>query len=121
MLTEFGRILRIYRVNHGITLKDMADSLFVPSSYLSSMEMGRKNISHDFLKKLFNTYQFNEEEVKALKESVANSGNVMKLDLRNSNREQRNLALEFARSFDSLNEDEIKVISDYLNRGGERK
>ena len=41
----------------------------------------------------------------------------MKLDLRKSNREQRNLALEFARRFDSLDEDEIKVISQYLNRG----
>ena len=117
MLTEFGRILRIYRVNHGITLKDMADNLSVPSSYLSSMEMGRKNISHDFLKKLFNTYQFSEQEIQGLKESVSNSCNVMKLDLRKSNREQRNLALEFARRFDSLDEDEIKVISQYLNRG----
>lgn len=120
MLTEFGRILRIYRVNHGITLKDMADNLSVPSSYLSSMEMGRKNISHDFLKKLFNTYQFSEQEIHGLKESVANSGNIMKLDLRSSNREQRNLALKFARRFDTLNEDDIKRISDCLNRKGDQ-
>ena len=65
----------------------------------------------------FNTYQFSEQEIQGLKESVSNSGNVMKLDLRKSNREQRNLALEFARRFDSLDEDEIKVISQYLNRG----
>lgn len=120
MLTEFGRILRIYRVNHGITLKDMADNLSVPSSYLSSMEMGRKNISHDFLKKLLNTYQFSEQEMQGLKESVANSGNIMKLDLRSSNREQRNLALKFARRFDTLNEDDIKRISDCLNRKGDQ-
>ena len=66
MVTDFGKMIRVYRLEHGLMLKDMADKLNVPSSYLSAMEMGRKTISKEFIEKLIGLFSFTEEEKTAL-------------------------------------------------------
>lgn len=38
MLTEFGKLLRIIRINSGDTSKDMAKKLNLSPSYLSAIE-----------------------------------------------------------------------------------
>ena len=56
MFTEFGKFTRMYRLKHGLFLKEMAEKLNVPSSYLSAVEMGRKSITKEFANKIINTY-----------------------------------------------------------------
>lgn len=116
MITDFGRVVRIYRMDNNISLSTMASTLQVPPSYLSALEMGRKNISEDFLLKLFSKYNFSEEEKTKLQEAAKSSGTTIKLNLTSSNKSQRELALQFARSFDSLSDDDISEISNFLNR-----
>ena len=47
MLTEFGKLLRIIRINSGDTSKDMAKKLNLSPSYLSAIESGKRNIPLD--------------------------------------------------------------------------
>ena len=115
MITDFGRLLRIYRMDNNISLSTMANTLQVPPSYLSALEMGRKNISEDFLTKLFSHYSFTEDEITKLKEAAKSGGTTIKLNLTKSTKSQRNLALQFARSFDSLSDEDILEISNFLN------
>ena len=56
MFTEFGKFTRTYRLKHGLILKEMAEKLNVPSSYLSAVEMGRKSITKDFADKIISIY-----------------------------------------------------------------
>lgn len=116
MITDFGRVLRIYRMDNNISLSTMANALRVPPSYLSALEMGRKNISEDFLLKLFSIYNFSEEEKTNLQEAAKSSGTTIKLNLTKSTKSQRELALQFARSFDSLSDEDISEISSFFNR-----
>src|SRR5690606_16110220 len=44
-LSEFGKMVRIARIETGKTLKQMADFAGVSSAYLSAVEMGRKEIT----------------------------------------------------------------------------
>lgn len=114
MLTEFGKLIRKYRIDNNLILKDMADALDLPSSYLSAMEMGRKVVSNDFLEKLFATYYFSQEEKQSLIEAARLSANSVKINLENVNLSRRNMALSFARKFDSLDEETVKKILEYL-------
>ncbi len=114
MLTEFGKLIRKYRIDNNLILKDMADALDLPSSYLSAMEMGRKVVSNDFLEKLFATYYFSQEEQQSLIEAARLSANSVKINLENVNLSRRNMALSFARKFDSLDEETVKKILEYL-------
>lgn len=116
MITDFGRLMRIYRMDNNISLSTMSNTLQVPPSYLSALEMGRKNISEDFLTKLFTSYSFTEEETTNLREAAKSSGTTIKLNLTKSTKSQRELALQFARSFDSLSDEDISEISSFFNR-----
>jgi SOS response regulatory protein OraA/RecX len=77
--------------------------------------MGRKNISNDFITKLFSTFTFSKEEQTALQEAAKKSGTTIKINLTNSNKNQRELALQFARSLDSLTAEDISEISKFFN------
>lgn len=114
MLTQFGKVLRLYRLENGYILKDMADALNVPSSYLSAMEMGRKAVSNEFLNKLLSTYSFTEEETVNLKKSAEMSAMSVRFNLEKANAEKRGLALNFARQFESMDDETVKKIKELL-------
>ena len=114
MVTQFGKILRFYRLDHGYILKDMADALEVPSSYLSAMEMGRKAVSKEFLNKLISTYPFTEAEIEQLKQAAEMSASSVRLSTENLNTEKRELLFNFARQFDSIDDETVKKIKALL-------
>lgn len=114
MLTEFGKLIRKYRIDNNLILKDMADTLGLPSSYLSAMELGRKVVSNEFLEKLFAKYHFSQEEQRNFIEAAKLSVNSVKINIENVDSARRNMALSFARKFDSLDEETVKKILDYL-------
>lgn len=116
MITEFGRFIRIYRLEHGLLLKDMSDKLNMPSSYLSAIEMGRKTITNEFVSKLICTFPFTNDEETRLRQAVENSANCVKINnLQSATQQQRNAALSFARKFNDLDSTTIDKILELLN------
>lgn len=115
MITEFGKFIRIYRLEHGLLLKDMSDKLNVPSSYLSAMEMGRKTITNEFVSKLIYTFPFTDDEETMLRQAVENSTNCVKFNLQSATQKQRNAAVSFARKFNDLDSSTIDKILELLN------
>jgi transcriptional regulator with XRE-family HTH domain len=51
-LTEFGAAVRKARIDAKVTLQQMADELDVTPAYLSSLEVGRKRVSPQWVKKI---------------------------------------------------------------------
>lgn len=119
MLTEFGKLLRKYRIDHNLILKKMADTLNIPSSYLSAIEMGRKTVSKEFLNKLYEVYSFSDVERQQFNDAAELSAGSIKLDLNNASLNKRNMVLSFARKFDTLDEKTVKKIMDYLKDGSD--
>lgn len=114
MFTEFGKLTRMYRLKHGLILKEMAEKLNVPSSYLSAVEMGRKSITKEFADKILSTYTFTKEEIEQFNDAVEKSANAYKLSVARQNSEKRELAYSFARKFDSLSPEEVKKLMEFL-------
>ena len=52
VLTEFGKELRKLRIEGNVRLKDLAAALGVTSSYLSSIEMGKKPLTLEIFNKI---------------------------------------------------------------------
>lgn len=44
MLTEFGKVMRIIRINTGDSMRDMAAKIGMSATYLSAIETGKRNI-----------------------------------------------------------------------------
>jgi transcriptional regulator with XRE-family HTH domain len=50
--TEFGKVVRMARIEAGVTLSSMADALDVSAAFLSGMEMGRKKVSPEWVARI---------------------------------------------------------------------
>jgi transcriptional regulator with XRE-family HTH domain len=51
-ITEFGKVVRMARIEGGVKLSEMATSLGVSAAFLSGMETGRKKISDEWIQKI---------------------------------------------------------------------
>lgn len=65
-LTPFGLIARTLRLELGLTLKKMADALSVSSAYLSSIELGERDITPKIAADTVNFFQSFEVSDSAL-------------------------------------------------------
>ena len=117
--TKFGEYMRILRIKNHEVMGDIAKLLGVTLPFLSAVENGRKNVPSEWVEKIVEHYSLNEKEVSELLEAIEQSKTQMKLDLKSASVFQRTAALQFARSFEDMDEETAKKIMQLLeNRGG---
>jgi len=114
--TEFGEYFRILRIKHHEVLADAKKFLDVSSAFISSVECGKRPVPSDWYEKIANHYDLNGDERKELKEAIERSSKVVKINIENVNQSQKNVAIQFQRSFDDLDEDTANKILDILKR-----
>jgi transcriptional regulator with XRE-family HTH domain len=110
MLTDFGRILRKLRLDYNEVLKNMADRLGFSSSYLSAIEVGKRNIPGDFIERLTALYGLTADQEKELERAKTQRMNEVPLQLDNASLQKKEFALMFARTFDALDEQTMTGI-----------
>ena len=64
MLTEFGKVMRIIRINTGDSMRDMAAKIGMSATYLSAIETGKRNIPANMEELLFTNYNFSDKDKK---------------------------------------------------------
>lgn len=116
MLTSIGRFLRKLRIDNGEILKNMADTLGVSSAFLSAVENGKKKMPEAWFDKLATTYSFTNEQKEAFETAVLESNDTIEICLQNATRGNRELAISFARQFDSLDEETSQKIFEMLKK-----
>lgn len=108
--TEFGKMLRILRIENSIMLKDMADGIGVSAPYLSAIETGKKPVNAQLINSIINYLKLDETEANQLV-AVAST---LKNDviIKPANDDEAELALMFARRLDNqtLNISEIMQL-----------
>lgn len=110
MLTNFGKALRKIRIDHGEFLKDMAAKLGVTVAYLSAVENGKREVPDQWIDVLAEKYLLEPSEKKELQNYAYEHKDNIKIDLSGIEKEEREIALAFARSFRSLTEADKKAI-----------
>ncbi len=113
-LTEFGKFTRKLRIENGELLKDMAEKLDVTVSYLSAVEVGKRNIPVKWEKNLIEVYHLNEEESKNLKESIEYSQKIIKINVEQYNKDEKDIVLLLARKLETLDKKEKKELKAIL-------
>ena len=121
MYTQFGKFLRILRLDNGDLLKDMADKLEVSSAFLSAVETGKKNIPENWYDKIRLLYLLSDQRCAELKHSIKVSKTSEKLKLTNNSPQNVQVALQFARRFNerTISDKTMKEILKLLNRDKE--
>lgn len=116
--TKFGEYMRVLRVQHHEVMGDIAKLLGVSTPFLSSVETGKKNVPDDWFDILAKHYSLTNDEVAEMRNAAENSRNQVKIALSKSKSYQREVALQFARSFDGIDEDTAEKILALLKRSG---
>lgn len=117
MLSEIGKELRKLRIEHGVRLKDMADSIGMTSAFLSAIETGKKALPLIYVDKISAYFSLDESMAKRIQSLSIKSTTEVRINLENSSEDSRDLAAAFARRFQSLEHDEIEKIKTLLNGG----
>jgi len=110
MLTALGKVLRVIRMDRRILLKDMADSLGVKPSYVSSIENGKRKPSENFVQSLRAALNLTEEEFQRVTDAYIETVQELSLKFDSEETHQRDLALILARSFNNLTPEQAEQI-----------
>ncbi|WP_304306659.1 helix-turn-helix domain-containing protein [Pseudacidovorax intermedius] len=115
MITRFGKELRKLRLDLGITLNDMAVSIGVSPSLLSSAETGKKTATPSLIEKLAEAYgQVRERKAEFMKLAEETKSEV-RIRLSEDNSRANGVALAFARNFDSLTSQQLEQLMAVFN------
>lgn len=96
-LTPFGLYVRKLRLDLGLTLKAMADTLGVSSAYLSSIELGDKPLTAKIAEDAVEFFQdrITSNQIKELREAIARSVDIVPVSSLDS--DEKVLVAAFAR------------------------
>lgn len=115
--TRIGDYLKMLRIaNNGILLKDMADALGVTSSFLSAVEVGKKKFPNEWYEVLKKEYKLSEEEMKDMKEAVAETNKSIELSFDDASLFTQKLAVSFARNIDYVDEETAEKVCKLLEK-----
>ena len=122
MLSPFGKFCRRLRLERGELLLEKEKKLQVQSSYLSSVEVGRKSVPENWKKEIAELYNLSIDEIKDLEKAIDESVRQIKINMENRNDEDRQFLLAFARKLDDLENFEkesiLKILQNNKKNGG---
>ena len=119
--TSFGEFVRILRIKNHEVMGDMAKVLDVKIPFLSAVENGRKNVPAEWADKLIKHYNLSSVEQDALLQAIDESRTQCKISMEKAGIQQRRAALQFARSFDEMDDETALKILELLSRKGKNE
>lgn len=116
--TSFGEFVRILRIKRHEVMGDMAKVLNVKVPFLSVVENGKKNVPSEWAEKIAMAYSLNDSEKDELYQGIEESRTQYKIPAINAGIVQRRAALQFARSFDEMDDETATKILNLLSQKG---
>lgn len=118
-MNEIGKFLRKLRIDRdGLSLRDMAKTMGISSSLLSSYETGRRPIAdpEEFISAAATALPMSEEEMTALSSIVYRTVDSYKIDLSSIDVRHRDEYVAFARKVPGLS---LEDLTRLLSQGSE--
>lgn len=119
MATEFGKVLRIIRINTGDTAKAMADKLDISVPYLNAIENGRRDIPTGMEERIVEVYNLSDKDRLNLREAIVSSKDRVKIDLTELAEKKKRVILALAR--DDIDNETLDEICKIVNAKGDNK
>jgi len=114
--TKFGEYFKILRIKNHEILNDAKGFLGVSNAFISSVECGKKPIPAEWFAKISNHYNLDEKEKNELQKAIDLSQRNINIKLTNVSMNKKNVAVQFQRSFDDMNDETAKNIYKILER-----
>lgn len=116
MITDFGKVLKKYRIDTNESLRDMAYKLGITASYLSAIECGKRNIPENLIEKINNVYHLSDDKLNELYKAKDNSIKTVLINVDGVNQYNRNIALQLSKCIDTIDIETSKTILSLLQQ-----
>ncbi len=116
MYTEFGKALRHIRLDNFENMKDMAQKLNVSTSFLSAVEVGKKNIPAKWIDEITRIYNLDENSKNELQNAYDITQQKVSLSLDSMDENQQNVSLMFARSIKNIDPNTLEKLKKLLEQ-----
>jgi len=121
MLSPYGKWVRAFREQKGISLRKMAATLNKAPSYLSALELGRKPVPSGMIDEISKAYGLLGETLEECRRAIESSRMSEEIRFTNKwNMQDREVAMLFARNFDKFSDDKKERIRKVLEDDDER-
>lgn len=91
MLTQFGKALRAIRQRKNKSAKEFAEYLGVTTSYLSAIELGKRNVPVGMEKACVSFFDLNKAERAEIQEAIEKSQGKLTIDMKKFNERQKRI------------------------------
>lgn len=116
MATSLGKWLRKKRIDRGETLYAMASGLGMTSSYLSAIELGKRNPTQQFFEQVTGYLKSPPDEQRELAHLIACEQAEVRISMSGHSVESRNVAMAFARKLPTLSDADLAVFRKLLEK-----
>lgn len=110
MISKFGIVMRQFRSRTGESLRTMSSKLEISPAFLSAMEVGRRQIPQEYLPKIKNLYNLNDEDYIRLQEAAMETNNRVDIELSKMNEAQKAVSMTFARKIENADPELIEKL-----------
>ena len=114
MKSRLAKFLRILRIQHDETLKEMAENLQMSTPYLSAIENRKREIPQYFWEKVIYKDKMSKKEIEKLKISIDLSTSYKIIDMKNLDDERKLLSIRYARKIQELSDEDFQKIKAIL-------
>lgn len=115
-MTEYGKLLRKIRIDNSEVLYDMAKKLGITSSYLSAIECGKRVIPVNFSERISELYSLDDFKSEQLQKQQDSCSLKLEIQFDEEDKEDKELAFKFARTFRDIDEEDRIAILKILNK-----
>ncbi len=121
-LTPFGKLVRNYRTDLEVRLKEMAEYLDVTAAYLSAVETGKKRITDALLHGTEEFFGAKGLQKPGFRDELRNAAALSKdaVDMGSLDGESRMLMTAFARKLPGMSEEEKNELWEMLKKGADK-
>ena len=116
-MTLFGKELKKLRIDLGITLAEMANTVGISSAFLSAVENGRKKAPATLLDSLASNYKEVRDHKNRYEILINQARSEVVLQLNNPSYKDSSIATALARKFGTLTESDKDALLNILNNG----
>lgn len=114
--SPLGAFLKKLRIDLGITQKQMSADIEVTSTFLSTVEAGRKPAPSNVLERISQYYQLSPDQVSKMNSLATAQRKNVRISLEELTDKQRELAIQFAENVHKLDADAIWQITNAVHR-----
>lgn len=115
MDTPIRVFLKKLRSDNNEVMSDMAEKLGVTTSFLSAVELGKKNPPQNWYRKIDKAYSLCLSQRYELIKSLTLSERFLKIDLTDLSHEKKSLVWHFRENLKDMNSEDVEILSKVLN------